>query len=255
MDRGPNTKGVLQRLVDICATRPATSCIAGNHDFAMAAFLGLLPAHDYSHTHFDYHTRYDERLWGSGAFTRDVGRPLTEADRTAAASMHVFGLRWGATLPDTLDSVFNSASTFASYGVAHGDREGLLAAMPESHKTFLRDLPWVQEHSFDFGKVVAVHAGLQDKDVEQQLIILRNKDAHRVWIDPLTGRWDVVDVPAELVGKDITVVSGHHGFLSVAPQRVIVDESAGHPGTPIAAVILPSKQVVRDAIPEGVMAV
>jgi hypothetical protein len=178
---------------------------------------------------------------------------MSDADRAAAASMHVFGLRWGATLPGMVDSVFNSAATFNSYGVAFGDREGLLAAMPESHLEFLRNLPWVQELSFDFGQVVAVHAGLTNDNVEDQLTKLRNKDANEVWVEPLTGRWNVVDVPEDL-DKDITVISGHHGFLSVGPQRVIVDESAGNPGTPIAAVVLPDKQVIRDAIPEGVLA-
>eukprot|EP00045_Choanoeca_perplexa_P004291 m.37304 g.37304 ORF g.37304 m.37304 type:complete len:299 (+) comp12491_c0_seq1:63-959(+) len=253
VDRGFNTKGVLQRIIDLCAIRANTYVIAGNHDFAMAAFLGLLP-HDYSHLRQQYHSRYDERLWGSDAFARDVDFQLDDNDRKAATTMHVFGLRWGATLPDGKDSVFNSAATFASYGVSFGDRQGLLAAMPESHKAFLRDLPWLQELTLDFGKVIAVHAGLHDGNVERQLQTLRDKDADRVWIDQLTGRWDVVDVPEELIGQDITVVSGHHGFLSVASQRVIVDESAGNPGTPIAAVILPGKDVVRDAIAAGVMA-
>jgi len=43
-DRGPDTRGTLDWLISLKATRPRTYFIAGNHDFAFAAFLGVLPS-------------------------------------------------------------------------------------------------------------------------------------------------------------------------------------------------------------------
>jgi hypothetical protein len=41
-------------------------------------------------------------------------------------------------------------------------REAFMAAVPDAHKEFLRDLPWVVELDvpWELGKLVCVHAGL-----------------------------------------------------------------------------------------------
>jgi hypothetical protein len=64
------------------------------------------------------------------------------------------GRRWGGRIKIAFNavkgvfyqgSIYDAEPTFTSYGVAHGDRAGLLAAMPESHREFLRNLVWVHE--------------------------------------------------------------------------------------------------------------
>lgn len=42
------------------------------------------------------------------------------------------------------------------------------------------------------------------------------------------------------------VVSGHHGKLHVDGLRLIIDEGGGYEEKPIAAIVLPSKTIVRD---------
>lgn len=42
------------------------------------------------------------------------------------------------------------------------------------------------------------------------------------------------------------MVSGHHGKLHVEGLRLIVDEGGGLEKNPVAAIVLPSKKIVRD---------
>ena len=48
VDRGPDPKGAIDLLLELVAEHPRTTCISGNHEFAMAAALGLVPTPDYS---------------------------------------------------------------------------------------------------------------------------------------------------------------------------------------------------------------
>lgn len=48
VDRGPDPKGALDLFCDLAAKHPRTTAVAGNHEFAMAAALGLLPTPEYS---------------------------------------------------------------------------------------------------------------------------------------------------------------------------------------------------------------
>ncbi len=43
VDRGPNSRGVIDRVLELIASHPRTTAVCGNHDLAMAATLGLLP--------------------------------------------------------------------------------------------------------------------------------------------------------------------------------------------------------------------
>ena len=43
VDRGPDSRAVLELLTHLQRSRPNTHFICGNHDFALMAFLGLLP--------------------------------------------------------------------------------------------------------------------------------------------------------------------------------------------------------------------
>lgn len=42
------------------------------------------------------------------------------------------------------------------------------------------------------------------------------------------------------------LVSGHHGKLHIEGLRFIIDESGGLEHLPIAAIVFPSQQIVRD---------
>jgi hypothetical protein len=49
----------------------------------------------------------------------------------------------------------------------------------------------------------------------------------------------------DLVGKQTIVVSGHHAKLHMDGLRFVIDEGGGYEDKPIAAVVFPSKQVIR----------
>lgn len=50
----------------------------------------------------------------------------------------------------------------------------------------------------------------------------------------------------ELTEKPTIIVSGHHGKLHIDGLRLIIDEGGGLPNNPVAAIVLPSKKIVRD---------
>jgi hypothetical protein len=50
----------------------------------------------------------------------------------------------------------------------------------------------------------------------------------------------------ELAAQKVLVVSGHHGKLHFESDRLIIDESGGFDDRPIAAMILPARELVRD---------
>ncbi|MFP6768128.1 MAG: metallophosphoesterase [Planctomycetaceae bacterium] len=43
VDRGPDSRGVIERVLELTVSHPRTTVVCGNHDLAMAATLGLLP--------------------------------------------------------------------------------------------------------------------------------------------------------------------------------------------------------------------
>jgi predicted MPP superfamily phosphohydrolase len=70
VDRGPDTKGTLEFLVQLQQSRPKTYFICGNHDFAAAAFLGLIeapPGFSFKETWKD-HPNNDNALWDGKGF-------------------------------------------------------------------------------------------------------------------------------------------------------------------------------------------
>ncbi|MCO5601928.1 hypothetical protein L7F22_056054 [Adiantum nelumboides] len=125
--------------------------------------------------------------------------------------------------------------------------------MPPVHKMFIQNLSWIYEQdNFDekeygFKKLIAVHAGLEkSKSVEKQRKILLEKDVSLPRVEPFSGRKNVWDTPDELAEQGVLVVSGHHGKLHTDKLRLIIDEGGGLPHLPIAAMILPSRMLVRD---------
>ena len=50
----------------------------------------------------------------------------------------------------------------------------------------------------------------------------------------------------ELAEQRVMVVSGHHGTIHVDELRLIIDEGGGLSHLPVTAIILPSREMVRD---------
>ena len=161
--------------------------------------------------------------------------------------------------------MYNSAATFASYDVPFVDaadsaglRDALRAALPESHLTFIQNLDWVVDKTYPWGRLVAVHAGLQtEQPLSPQLDALARRDladpalfsdGDRGRLAPLCDRRTVRGMHPELAAASPTavLVSGHHGFADIGTERVILDASGGRPGPgqPLQALILPERCVL-----------
>ncbi|KFK38336.1 hypothetical protein AALP_AA3G100900 [Arabis alpina] len=254
-DRGPETKKVIDFLISLPEKHPDQTHVflAGNHDFAFAGFLGLLPrpldGSDMKDTWNEFEKSEEREGWYKGEGFED---------------MHLQGRRWAGTIKAQFDSkigvvyngsIYDAGSTFESYGVPHGSSD-LMKVVPESHKKFLTDMVWVHEEEdvcietekgLKQCKLIAVHAGLEKgKSVNEQLELLRGKDTSISKIQPLSGRKNVWNIPQELDDKQIVIVSGHHGKLHIDGLRLIIDESGGYSDRPLAAIVLPSKKIIRD---------
>lgn len=252
-DRGPNTSKVVDFLVSLPSRYPSQKHVflCGNHDFAFAAFLNILPpphASSFSDTWKAFEGNEEREGWWAGEGSEE---------------MHIQGRRWAGNIRDRFNvkkgveyqgSIYDARPTFESYGVPHGHID-LMKVVPEEHKKFLQDLVWVHEEGeVDTGdpeigctKLVAVHAGLEKThNVEEQLKVLYNKDVTLPRVEALSGRKNVWDIPLELSEKKVLLVSGHHGTLHVDKFRFIIDECGGLEHLPIAAIVFPSGAIIRD---------
>ncbi|XP_006652252.1 tyrosine-protein phosphatase RLPH2-like [Oryza brachyantha] len=253
-DRGPNTREVLDFLIALPAHHPGQRHVflCGNHDLAFAAFVGALPpppdGSPFSATWAEYIQNEENEGWYRG--------PGHEG-------MHAQGRRWGGIIKEKrnlkrgslyLGSIYDAQPTFESYGVAHGSPD-LMKAVPEEHKKFLHDLVWIHEEEnvpIDTNegqlicKLIAVHAGLgRSIDLNEQFRVLRTKDTRVSKVAMLSGRQDVWNIPKDLAGKQTIVVSGHHGKLHIEGLRFVIDEGGGYADKPIAAIVFPSKELIR----------
>eukprot|EP01018_Ginkgo_biloba_P016925 Gb_02215 [translate_table: standard] len=253
-DRGPDTAKVLDFLLSLPARCPSQKHIflCGNHDFAFAAFLKLLPPPPEGFSLENTWKEFQKSEEREGWFTGE-----------GYQGMHVQGRRWAGKIrerynakkgTDYKGSIYDAGPTFESYGVSHGSAD-LMKAVPDNQKKFLQDLVWVhEEDEVDTGdpeigccKLIAVHAGLEKtKNVEEQLKVLYNRDVTLPRVEALSGRKNVWDIPMELSGKRVILVSGHHGALHMDKLRLIIDESGGLEHLPIAAIVLPSRTIIRD---------
>lgn len=235
-DRGPDTRGSLDLLAHLKASRRKhTYFIAGNHDFAMSSFLNLYPEEPQPDLSSIFQSFHNETLF-------------TDMGHNSHIGMHIQGRRWAATLPGKLDSVFESAATFTSYGVNYGDRLSLLEAMPSSHKEFLRTLPWIVDLRCKSIHIIALHAGFDNfQPIEEQMEYIRTRRCDTLFVEAIAGRKRCVDAHPNLIGSNVVEVSGHFGFLDCShPNRCIVDDGGGKGDTPLAALILPSRHILRD---------
>ena len=192
VDRGPETRATLDMVHDFIDFHPRTTAVAGNHDFAMAASLGLVPAPEYSN-------------WAD---------------------------RW-------LDH-YSAETTFESYNVPFADLDALYEALPESHRIFLANLPWVVEHP----QYLIIHAGLDPyTPTATQLKILRQKDfslSRPQWL--CEKSYADAALPPDC---QHTVISGHVCVPKVVirKQRILCDTSGGMEGD-LSCVLLPEMEVI-----------
>ncbi|OWM82512.1 tyrosine-protein phosphatase RLPH2-like [Punica granatum] len=254
-DRGPDTRRVIDFLISLPTRYPRQKHVflAGNHDFAFAAFVGAIPpppdGSDFRDGWKEYEMSEEREGWYRGE---------------GYERMHLQGRRWAGKITVRFNtvkgteykgSIYDAGPTFESYGVPHGSAD-LVRAVPEEHKKFLADLVWVHEEDnvciktpdgIKSCRLIAVHAGLlKEKKVEEQLRSLKAKDTQIPKVEALSGRKTVWDMPEELTNPPTIVVSGHHGKLHIDGLRLIIDEGGGLENNPVAAIILPSLTIVRD---------
>ena len=243
-DRGPETSGVFNFLSSLKDKHPRQDVrhLAGNHDFAFATFLGLIPITGGAVEEGEFKPRRAEY-------------PLWEdtSSKQAHLGMHLQGRRWGAFSREGFNdgiNAFDSHATFTSYSAAPGDREDLLKKVPVEHKKILESLEFVVEveDAEEHGKkLVAVHAGLEtDCPFDVQMTALRQRRVDQAWVEALQGRANVINLPDD-TPEDVIIASGHHGILEMRDRRIIIDECGGHRENRLAAVILPERKVVRSS--------
>lgn len=254
-DRGPDTQKVIDFLISLPTKYPNQTHVflCGNHDLAFAAFLGVLPSppdgSPFSETWKEYEMSEEREGWYKGE---------------GYENMHLQGRRWAGRMvgfnhakkTEYKGSIYDAGPTFESYGVPHGSAD-LMKAVPEEHKKFLADLVWVHEednvyiqteHGLENCKLIAVHAGLEKgKRVVEPLNHLKFKDTRIPKVEALSGRKNVWNIPEELTTTPTILISGHHAKVHIEDFRLIIDEGGGVGTNPVAAIVLPSKKLVRDS--------
>lgn len=135
---------------------------------------------------------------------------------------------------------YDSESTFESYGVRHGDLAGLAEAIPQLHRDWLVNLPWVVEHP----RCLFVHAGLDpNTPFAMQIRILQQRDFtlnRPPWLCAKT--FVDTDPPQDCA---VPVASGHVRVptVQIRPKRILCDTSGGTSG-PLSCVLLPERKVI-----------
>lgn len=151
--------------------------------------------------------------------------------------------------PERWVSDYLSESTFASFGVEHGDLEGLEASLTERHVELLSDLPWCVEHP----QQLFVHAGLDpNTPFEMQMRILRQRDFtlnRPPWL--CSKSFVMSPTPGDC---PVAVVSGHVQVpaVKIEPKRILCDTTGGNGGN-LSCVLLPERLVISsgsDATPQ-----
>ncbi|MEX7539382.1 hypothetical protein SGI37_20410, partial [Providencia rettgeri] len=79
-----------------------------------------------------------------------------------------------------------------------------------------------------------------------QIQTLKAKDTRIPKVEALSGRMDVWEIPQELAKTPTIIVSGHHAKLHIEGLRLVIDEGGGYEDKPVATVVLPSMEIVRD---------
>ncbi len=246
-DKGPDTKGVIDWLINLKNRRRPQSTIflAGNHDFGMAAYLGCLPVDNIPDDFNLDATR--NPIYTRGYFYHNIPR----------TGMHYMGRRWGGSLSYKANMTFNSYGVNFKYTIAA--RDEFIAAVPQSHKDFLRDMLWIYETHIPEctpSRIICTHAGVGHENVESQILAMKNRDiidrSHykdgindgRLYF--LSGRSELLKTPDEFK-NEVLLISGHHGKRILKSNRIIIDKGAGQLKNPIEAIVLPFKAVISSS--------
>ena len=140
--------------------------------------------------------------------------------------------------------MYDSETTFDSYGAVPGDLDNLAGKIPQAHEDLLAELPWCVEHPDYF----FVHAGLDpNMPFEVQVRALRQRDftlSRPKWLcshSLANGRTVPVDCRQ-------TVVTGHVRVPRVEfhDRRIRVDTTGGVDGD-LSCVLLPEKKVITSS--------
>jgi serine/threonine protein phosphatase 1 len=135
---------------------------------------------------------------------------------------------------------YDSETTFASYGVEHGDLPGLAAAVPEKHRQLLVDLPWAVWHP----QFLFVHAGLDPSspyELQRRVLEKRDFSLNRPqWL--CSKEYVEADPPPDC---PLTVVSGHVRVPAVQlrKRRILIDTTGGTEGD-LSCVLLPERKII-----------
>ncbi|KAK0585261.1 hypothetical protein LWI29_025760 [Acer saccharum] len=195
--------------------------LSGNHDLAFSAFVGVLPklsdGSEFKEGWKEYEHNEEREGWFNG---------------NGYESMHLQGRRWVGDIKDKLTlKVLNIKDLFMM----------LLPLFTPMVMDLPDDVSIETEDGIKHCKLIIVHSGLEKgKNVEEQLKRLKAKDTRVSKVEALSGRKN------ELTEKPTIIVSGHHGKLHIDGLRLIIDEGGGLPNNPVAAIVLPSKKIVRD---------
>ena len=246
-DRGPDTKGVIDWLIELRDQRvpDTTRFLAGNHDFGMACFLQCPPFASPPPAEW-----LDRTL--NPSFHRGFYEP------TVAGAMHYQGRRWAGSTKYNADTTFKSYGFSFSVAKKPADHTAFSAAVPETHKSFLKELEWAVDlpTSFAPGRVTAVHAGFnttQPLTPQIAQLLARDFDAPALIADndisrsiAFHGRQLAKPMHPELDGKAI-LVSGHHSMYYNLGDRYIIDASGGTPSAtrPLQALVLPERIIIN----------
>ncbi|KAF2545399.1 hypothetical protein F2Q70_00023703 [Brassica cretica] len=120
-DRGPETRKVIDFLISLPGKHPDQTHVflAGNHDFAFAGFMGLLPrpldGSEFKDTWKEFEESEEREGWYKGEGFEDMHVQGKTRDQFDSAGVEFIG------------SVYDAGSTFESYNVPHGS-SGILAS-------------------------------------------------------------------------------------------------------------------------------
>ncbi|XP_022765800.1 uncharacterized protein LOC111310592 [Durio zibethinus] len=236
-DRGPDTRKVMDFLISLPKQYPNQKHVflSGNHDFAFAGFVGVLPGEFEAKDTWQEYLDIEEREgWYKGE---------------GYEKMHLQGGD-GLIL---IMAVLNDHKKFLADMLLETECDqnvlnALTGKLQKSKLVSTSLVSWnnnVQRKDLKHCKLIAVHAGLErGKNVQEQLEFLKARDSRVPKVTDLSGRKDVWDIPKELT--ETIVVSGHHGKLHIEGLRLIIDEGGGMESNPVAAIVLPSMKIVRD---------
>ena len=210
MDRGNYPIKTLNFLIKLWKTRPKTTFLCGNHDFAISMFLKL----------FDEPKNFDFNKIAAVYHKQHTLSKGKEFDH-----MHLQGLRYS--------SVYESEKTFKAFAVEQGNQIGLSQKFPEKFKEFYRKLPWVIEHP-DY---LFVHAGMPSYiPWNESISMLKLRDLRLDRPPWMCSRH--LKIAPEFAEK--MIISGHYHVEKIIfnKNHILIDTSGGH-NKHISAIWLP----------------